>query len=476
MNFSQLLSILKARWVSGLVVLALTVALILAISLVLPKRYTATATVMLDLRNPDPVAGSVIGGATAGYMATQVDLIGSERVARRALRSLGLNDNSAMRERWLTATGGRGDFEAWLSDTLLIPMDVRPSRESSVISIDYTSTDGRFAAAMANAFMQAYIDTTLDLRIQPARQYNSFFDERAKQLRDQLESAQSALSAYQKKHGLVVTDERMDIESARLSELSSQLVALQAIAAESSGRQSQASARPDQMPEVLNNSVVASLSADLAREEIRMKELGSRLGDSHPQVVEQRARLAELRARLDSATSRASGSVSVNANVSQSRLAQLRSAIEAQRAKVLQLKGLRDEAAVLQRDVENAQRAYALMQQRVTQSNLESQNTQTNVSVLRSASEPPFPTSPDLRRNTLIGLFLGTLLAIGFMLLRELADRRVRSAADVTGELMQPLLVMLPVAKHAKPGPDTSRVRAIKARVLAGLPQPTAKA
>ena len=81
--------------------------------------------------------------------------------------------------------------------------------------------------------MTAYTDTTLDLRVEPAKLYNSFFDERAKALRDALEQAQSRLSAYQREKGIIVNDERLDVENARLSELSTQLVALQAVAEES---------------------------------------------------------------------------------------------------------------------------------------------------------------------------------------------------------------------------------------------------
>ena len=40
-------------------------------------------------------------------------------------------------------------------------MDVLPSRESSVIAISYRAQDARFAAALANAFVQAYIFTML---------------------------------------------------------------------------------------------------------------------------------------------------------------------------------------------------------------------------------------------------------------------------------------------------------------------------
>lgn len=478
MTLQQFLSILRARWASALLVLVVTVSAAIGVSLLLPKRYMSTASVMLDVRSPDPVAGMVLAGMmTPAYMATQVDLIGSERVARRAIQSLKLHENTATRDEWIESTKGLGDYEAWLSDALLKQLDIKPSRESNVITIGYSSPDPNFSAALANAFMQAYIDTSLELRIDPARQYNSFFDSRAKQLRDDLEAAQARLSAYQKSKGLLATDERLDVENARLAELSSQLVMLQALAAESGNRQAQAGLRPEQMHEVLNSPLVAGLSADVAREESRLKELTSRLGDNHPQVVEARARISELRARLDTATTRASGSVNVNNSVNQGRVAQVRSALDAQRSKVMQLKSLRDEAAVLQRDVENAQRAYDTMAQRATQSNIESQNTQTNIAVIKRATPTATPSSPKMLLNALVGLLLGALLAVGTALVRELFDRRMRSAEDVTAELQAPLLVMLPVSKAAQAGKrEAPRVSAVKARVMSGLPRPRVRA
>jgi polysaccharide biosynthesis transport protein len=245
-------------------------------------------------------------------------------------------------------------------------------------------------------------------------------------------------------------------------------VMLQALAAESGGRQAQAQARPEQMQEVMNNSLVATLSADVAREESRMKELNSRLGDSHPQVQEGRARLAELQSRLQGATSSASGGVVINNSVNKTRVAQIKSSLDSQRSKVIQLKSVRDEAAVLQRDVENAQRAYDAMTQRVTQAGVESQTTQTNVSIIKRASPPNTPTSPNLRRNLLIAVFVGTLLAVGFALAREFMDRRLRTEGDILAELKQPLLVVLPLAKHSAQKRETSRMRMLKARVMSG--------
>ena len=66
-----------------------------------------------------------------------------------------------------------------------------------------------FAAAVANAFAHAYMSTTIELKVEPARQYADWFGTQGKELRDRLEKAQAKLSAYQQEHGIVASDERV---------------------------------------------------------------------------------------------------------------------------------------------------------------------------------------------------------------------------------------------------------------------------
>ena len=153
MSFGQFLSILKARrWVALGVVLA-TVLIIFGVSLLMPKQYTATASVVVDSK-PDPVSAILYSGAASpGYMATQVDVIQSDRVALRVVRNLKLNENEQVRQQWLDATQGKGSIETWLAQNFQQQMDVKPSRESSVISVSYKAPDPQFAAGLANAFV-----------------------------------------------------------------------------------------------------------------------------------------------------------------------------------------------------------------------------------------------------------------------------------------------------------------------------------
>jgi polysaccharide biosynthesis transport protein len=478
MTFGQFLSILRARWWVVLLVLALSVGTTLLVSLLLPKQYQATASVVVDFK-PDPISAAVFGGVPSpAVMATQVDIIGSERVALRVVRSLKLNENPAIRQQWQEQTGGEGTVEQWLISLFQRSLEIEPSRESSVIRIAYKAADPRFAAGLANAFAQAYIDTTLELRVNPARQYSGFFDQQVKELRDNLEKSQGALSRFQKENGIIATDERLDVENARLNELSSQLVALQAVSAESRSRQAQAnSAAGERLQEVLNNPVVGTLKADISRGEARLKELNSRLGDNHPQVIESRANLSELRSRLETETRRVTGSVGITNTINNQREGEVRAALAAQRDKVLRMKAVRDEGAVLLRDLENAQRSYDAVQARLAQTNLESQTTQSNVNILTQAVPPVEPSSPRVLLNTILSVVVGTLLAVGVALALELRDRRIRTVDDVVTALELPVIGILPRpgARGWRPG-RTAAVSAMQQRLMAPLPAPAREA
>src|SRR5690606_5723571 len=152
---------------------------------------------------------------------------------------LHLAENPSDKELWQRETEGRGQIRDWLADLLLRDLSVEPSRESNVIRISYTGNDPRFSAAVANAFVSAYINTVLEMRVDPARQTAKFFDEQMETLKNNLAKAQSLLSDYQRKNGITVADERFDVENMRLMELSSQLVAAQAQTYDTLSRQRQ---------------------------------------------------------------------------------------------------------------------------------------------------------------------------------------------------------------------------------------------
>lgn len=473
MSFSQFLAILIAHRKAALIAFFSTVVLVIGVSLVWPKTYTAVAVVVVD-QKPDPVSANPYSSInTPGFMATQVEIFQSDRVAQRVVRNLRLSESMQARIEWAEATDSTGSIDSWLSERLQKKLDVKPSRESNLISVSYKADTPKEAAFKANAFVQAYLDTNLDLRADPAKQYSTFFDVRAKQLREELEASQAKLSAYQKEKGIIATDERLDIESARLSDLSTQLVQLQAMTAESSSRKTQAVKSTEQLQDVLTNTLVSALKTDLSREEANFKQLSSTLGENHPSVIQTRARITEIKERLASEIRKVGSGVGVTNAINQAREADVKAALEAQRSKVLLLKEQRDQVGILMKDVENAQRAYDNVLARLSQSSLESENKLPNVAVLTPAVEPVKHSSPKTWLATVVGILLGGLLAMAITLISEFRDRRIRSIKDITITLSLPVIGSLrPPGKKKTLFWNRDRGPLLEQQMLRPLPSP----
>jgi len=447
LNLRLLLLVLRARYKIALVTLVVTVTAALAVSLLLPKQYSARATVVIDVKSPDPIAGLMLPALMMpGYMATQVDIIESQRVAQKVVKMLKLDENPAVREQWLEATGGKGKLDEWLAQLLRMRLKVRPARESSVVSIDYTAIDPAFAVVIANAFAQAFIDTNIELKVEPAKQYSLWFGEQGKMLRDSQEKAQARLSEHQQKYGIVATDERLDSETAKLNDLSAQLTVVQGQTADAQSKQRSGSAA-DTLPEVVQNPMILTLKGEIARQEGRLQDSAVNLGKNHPQYQRMVAEIAALKRQLEAETRHITSGFSTSRAVSKEKEAELMAAIVAQKNKLLELKSQRDQLAVLTRDVDAVQKAYDAVTQRLNQTGLESRSTQTNVSVLTPASAPNTPSSPKILLNILISIVLGSALGIGAAFLLEMRDRRIRSAEDLV-EMLQ--VSMLGVIGRAK--------------------------
>jgi chain length determinant protein EpsF len=442
MNPQQFLRILRARYRIALLILLATVAVTVAVSLLLPKQYRATTSVVIDVKSPDPVAGMVLPAmAIPGYMATQVDIINSDRVAREVVKALRLDQYKRVKDDWQEATGGRGSIQNWLADLVVKNLDVKPSRESNVINITYRGGDPAFAASMANAFAQAYIETNIELKVEPARQYTGWFVRRSQELRASLEKAQKRLSDFQQANGILASDERVDSETLKLNELQGQLVIAMAQNADSSSKRD--SAGGDTLPEVMQNVVVQTLKSDIARTEAKLQDLSGNLGRNHPQYQRAESELAMLKQKLAEETGRVSTSITTAGRISKGKEGEIRANMEEAKKRILELKKLRGESQVLVQEVETAQKAYDAVAQRVNQSTLESQSQQTNIAVLSPAVEPTEASSPRILLNGALSILLGGLLGVGTAIALELADRRVRSPVDIESELHLKVLAEL---------------------------------
>jgi chain length determinant protein EpsF len=440
MNLRQFLLILRLRWI--LIVLCTVAATAAAtfFTLRLPKVYTSQTSLLLDVKADPLVATFMPSIASPAFFATQSHIIKSDRVAAAVVHRLGLEKNPETVARWRIETGGKVPLATYFANMMQRGLSVEPAPGTNVLNLSFTAADPKFAAVVANAYAQAYIDFSVDLRVEPAKNYAVWFDGQLKTLRAELEAAQTRLSEAQQAKGIISTDGKLDEEVSKLTALMSQLAATQVERADSSVR-ARNSGR-ETSPDISLNGQVQSLKSQLAKLEAEFADVKSRLGEQHPQYLALQGQVAVAKDQLAAEIRRVTTTSNAMTQVSSQKVAELTSLIESQKKKVLGLRGGRDDLEVLIKDVETAQRAYEAVANRRAQLVLESQSEQAAARILSVAVEALAPLSK-APMHILMGLVAGLGLGCALSVMLEFLDRRIRSTADLKMFEGVPLLAVM---------------------------------
>jgi len=467
MNPGLFLMVLRARFGLFAMVLCATLVATAAVSLLLPKSYRATASLVVDRRESQSLSDALNAFASplerTGYLQTQVDIIKSPKVAHRVVTSLKLDERPANRMRYAEEKPTTGSIQDWLADELSHNLEVETT-QSSIMRISYNADNSADAALIANGFAQAYLDTTLDLRVGPTRQAATWFDEQLKTLRKELEDAQERMTAYQREHGIVSTDERLDEDYTRLNDLSAQLMRAQEHNVELRTQEQQVQqavreGRPlESIPEIQADSHIRELRGELLKGEANLQILAAKYGDNHPEYRRQKADNRITQQTIAAEMRNVAATSSNLRREGEQRAAEIAAAVSAQRARLLELKDSRDGLAVLLRNVNTAQSAYDTAMQRSVAARVESRASQANASMLDPALQPTRAYRPSLTLNLALAAMVGTLLGLGLVMTREMTDRRVHSAAELAHAVDAPILGELiawnpPASKLMLPAP-----------------------
>ena len=465
MDLNQYILALKARRKAFVTVLAVTVFTAIVVALVIPKRYDATATILIDARDEQTMAPARMSPRErAGYIFTQMELIASGKVAHKVVRDLKLASQPGVREEWERDTGGAGTIEEWLATNLLEKLKV-DSGASNILIVKYSANDAKKAAEIANAFAKAYLDVALELRTEPSREAGQWFDEQVKALRADVTTAQTKLSGYQKEKGVIGGDERMDVEYTRVAELSAELGRQKAATMDAQTRYKQAQdlikdgVSLEAFPEVLANGYIITVKSALQAAEGRLAEQSEVLGPNHPTYQRTAAEVQGLKERLNAEATKVVTGLGNAVQQSAKRVEELQTSLKDQQDRIMKLREQRVDMAVLSRDLENAQRAYDGALSRAIAVKVDSKVRQTNLAMLTPAVEPLKPAVPKVGLISALSVLIGALLAAGMVYVLEMLDRRVRSRTDLESRLAVPSLGLLsrwtPAGGRLLPSPNS---------------------
>jgi succinoglycan biosynthesis transport protein ExoP len=435
MSIIQFLRILWAwRWITVLATFSCIAGALLVI-LVVPPRWEAHTRIMLDVVKPDPLTGQAIGPNASAYAGTQAELIKDYTVAGKAVDQLGwLSDPATIEAYQRRPKKDVRDFRRWVAQQVIDRTDAGLVPGTNILDITYTAPTANEAKAVADALTKAFIDSSVEFRRQEASRNADWFEAQTRKAKADLDAASDAETAYQRQTGVILQDEKTDVDSARLHALASDAAA----------------GAPVFAPITTSGSAAG---AELAQLDAAISQASQSLGPNHPELQAlklKRAALASEVAQEKEAARAASSTASAGVGALDRAVASAKSKVLGQSAELEHLRQLQAEVD-LRRD------QYSKTAGRAAELRQEAMIGDTGLTVLGPAAAPQKPKFPN--KPLILGGSLGLGVASGILagLLLELLGRRVRGLEDLKS-IDAPVLSVVPATTKRRLR-DRSRIR-----------------
>ena len=435
-SFEQLFAILLSRQRVIWLALVLTVIVTIAITAFIPKSYTAPADIFIDFKANDPLAGRQFSPLLdESYIQTQVDMILSEEVAVQVIKTTGMMEEPSVKK--MIEKEGDARVRATLVTQVIKSLEVVVRKSSRVVEVRYVSQDPLRARDALNTALRAYMDLVLQINSAPAKSRQLQYSIQLETLRQEIDTIQRSITEYQQKNGILEADERLDIGSRQLNELSSRTSIVQGLRLEANAKlrdiesMINSGTAASDIPEVARQTGVAELKLKLAELDRQMAEVGSVYGRNHPKFKTTLAEQEVLSMRLSRESRAALAAVLAQERRFDKQEQVLLDEIQSKQADMLEKKRHRDVIGSYQRQLESLQKIYNSAIQKYDELLIASTVNSVSLSVLRWAVAPYTYSKPKLRLNLVMSIPVGLLFGLGLVFLMELTDRRLRHVHDL---------------------------------------------
>lgn len=419
MSIAQVIGILRARWKQTLIVTLALVCVFAALIKVLPKSYVATATLIVNYGDRDPLASADPAVMADAFIPTQIELMQSPVVLGRVVTRLQLTSDPLFVHGY---SGPPGALDEAVTANLLKAVSVWQGPGSDLLYVQVTSKQPAEAAAIANAVADEYLKIDRQRIDQPAAERARRYTEELNQLRANTIAAQDKVTAFRQQHGMLdLSPEKGDAADAALQDLQQKLLAV-----ENSKRDLQAQVQtPGQGADASAGQIEAgTLSAKLADEQDQLAHMSATLGPRFPRVIALKSQIA--------ATKRA---IEANATDQLANIDALekkyQTAVAEQQALVLSRRKTQDDGAKLLVELKSAEATYKKALDGYDQIVFATADHGVDVSLISSATPPANAEKPNKIKYFLmccvLSLGVGVVLPFGYELL---FDRRLRCRDD----------------------------------------------
>ena len=309
------------------------------------------------------------------------------------------------------------------------------------------------AARIANALGDAYIDYTLESRLETTRRASRWLDRQVAEFAVRIEEQEASLAGYKKKNLLVSVslEDRQNMISASLSMLNERLLQNRALLIEKQAQRkvidevfSSDKPNPDAVALVQGNPVIQDLKSSLVTLDKHRVELSTRYGERHPDMVAVVKQLEETKVALRTEIDNILRSLDSEIRALETARTGLEGAVAEEKQKALDLNAMGLEYSKLTRDLGNTKSTYEALLKRQTETDLSTLLEANFVRWFEKARVPGGWIRPSLPQNAAIGLLVGFLIGVLVVAGGVLLDNTVNRQSDVDALLQMPFLGIFP--------------------------------
>ena len=302
---------------------------------------------------------------------------------------------------------------------------------------------------MANTLAELYLVEQLEAKFEATKRATEWLNKRLTDLRAKMEASERAVEVYRNESGLVRGKDSTLITQ-QISELNTQLILARTKRAEADARLKQVESLlrspggADSAAEVLSSLLIQKLREQEAEIQRKAAELAQEYGDKHPRMINARAEIRDLQAKIEGEVKKIVQGLRNEVKVAAAREESLRSSLTEleQRGAALNEKGV--ELGTLQRDA-NANRAlYEQFLARFKETSEQKEIHQADARIISRADTPIRPSFPRVLLFIAIAFVASCLVAIGLVTLIERLDHGFRSMEQIEQIAGVPALGLVP--------------------------------
>ncbi len=473
LHFLDYWRIIRLRKTVILLVFLLVVLTTAAVTWWLPKTYASMARIKVEKDVPD-VPGIEQKQTYATYdpfwLQTEFEVIQSSSVLNEVIKNLNLNDL------WATRYGGGNRLQTENTYILLKgQMNVRQSRNTSLIEIWVYSEDMKEAALIANTIVDVYKEIRLKLR-KEARELG------VKSLREQLaekereaDLAKKALSELRRTNNVPDLDNAPQstqvLNNQTLLSLEQLRIKASAEYDEEGTRFTKASAlsREDLRSSLATiypfDSLLTTLAEKLTTGQQQLTSLLKEYTPEHQTVKQAQAIVDLVSTQLDKEIDGVLIGLKNKTETFKARLDKAEADVEAARIDLNTKAEKYRPYFDAKRELENLLRVKEAITLRVAAESIETAQPVTSiVQVVDRAVVNLRPVKPNKPLNLGLGVVVGLIVGIGLAFFIEYLDTSVKTIDDVERALQAPVLGVIPqnVGALLEEGPDTPHAEAYR--------------